>query len=176
MKALVLVDYEWGLAKKGRLPFHLKEDLRRFREVTINGTIVMGRKTLESFPDGKPLPNRTNIVLSRDKNYKVEGAIVVNSIEELKEELLKHDDDSTYLVGGEAIYKELLNECSDVIVTWVHKTVGCDQFFPNLFNMDYEWIEWGAEVGDPLYDEVEDVHYEYIIFCNRKFYNEEELI
>ena len=176
MKALVLTDYEFGIAKKGRLPFHIKEDLKRFKEATTNGVIVMGRKTLESFPDGKPLPNRTNIVLSRDKDYKVDGAIVVNSIEELKEELLKYDDDSTYLVGGECIYKELLDECSDVIVTWVHKTVGCDQFIPNLYDMEDKWIEWGAEVGDPLYDEVEDVYYEYVIFCNRKFYEEDELI
>ena len=176
MKALVLADYDWGIAKKGRPPYHLKEDLQRFKEQTTGGVVVMGRKTLESLPGGKPLKDRTNIVLSRNKDYKVEGAIVLNSIDELKEELKKYDDDSTFIIGGEEIYKALISECSDVIVTWAHSVADCDQFFPNLFDMEEEWIEWGAEVGEPIYDEVEDVHYEYIIFCNRKFYNEEELL
>ena len=93
----------------------------------------MGRKTLESFPDKKPLRNRTNIVLTTDVNYQVEGATVVHSVEKLRKELEKYDTDNVYVIGGGSIYKTLLDDCDTALVTYIdYEFDDADTFFPNL--------------------------------------------
>ena len=91
MDAIVNVTENWGIGLKNRLLVSISADLRRFRALTEGKTVVLGRKTLESFPGGLPLKNRTNIVLTRNENYKVKDAIIVHSIEELMEEVRDHD-------------------------------------------------------------------------------------
>lgn len=175
MKAIVVVDSNWGIAKNGKLLFHIKKDLKRFKEITEGRVVVMGRKTFESLPGKKPLSNRTNIIVTRNKNYKVDGGIVVNSIQELKKELNKYFSEDVYLIGGAELYKELLNECSDVVVTYVHKDYKADKFFHNLSN-DKNWEEWLAtSKGNSIqtesyYDEVEDVEYDFLVYRNLKMY------
>ena len=172
MKAIVAVDFNWAIAKNGKLLFKIKEDMRRFQCITMNRVVVMGRKTLESLPNQKPLPSRTNIVLSRDKDYSVRGATVVHSLDELREELKQYDSEDVYVIGGEDLYAQLLDECTDVLVTFVHKEYDGDQFFPNLFEREDEWEEYGDTIGKAEYDLAADCYYEYILFTNKKLYNE----
>ena len=172
MKAIVAVDFNWSIAKNGKLLFKIKEDMRRFQCITMNRVVVMGRKTFESLPNQRPLPNRTNIVLSRDKDYTIRGAKVVHSLDELREELKQYDTENVYIIGGEDLYAQLLDECTDVLVTFVHKEFDGDQFFPNLFEREDEWDEYGDTIGKAEYDPVVDAYYEYILFTNKKLYNQ----
>ena len=111
MNLIVAVDKNWAIGKSNKLLVSIPADMKFFRETTMGNVVVMGRKTLESFPGGQPLKKRTNIVLTKDKNYKVKDAIVVNSIEELLEELKKYNSESIYVIGGESIYRQLLPYC-----------------------------------------------------------------
>lgn len=137
LKAIVVVDEKWNIGKDGDLLVHLPKDLKRFKEITQGQFIIMGRKTLESLPGGKPLPQRTNIVLTRDKNYKNENVIVVNSFDALFKMidiLSQTAPDKDFIVcGGGEIYKALLNNTSEVAVTKIHHNFeGADTQFPNL--------------------------------------------
>ena len=114
---------------------------------------VMGRKTLESFPGGLPLKNRTNIVLTRNQNYKVKDAIIVHSIEELMEELKKYPAEDVYCIGGDTIYKQLLPYCDVAQVTKIDFAYIADSYFPNL-DEDPEW-HVAAESEEQTYFDLE---------------------
>jgi dihydrofolate reductase len=106
----------------------------------------MGRKTLESFPNKMPLPKRTNIVLTKNKDYNAHGAIVVGNKEELLEELAEYDSDEIYIIGGESIYNMMLPYCDTAYVTKLDYTYDADTFFPNLDQMeDWEIVEESEE-------------------------------
>ncbi len=114
-------------------------DQKFFRETTTGKVVVMGRKTLESFPNSAPLKNRTNIVLTRNPDYKVKDAIVVHNMDELHEELKKYKSEDIYIIGGEKIYRQLLDECDVAHITKVNFDYDADAFFPNLDeNPDWE--------------------------------------
>lgn len=98
--------------------------------------VVMGRKTLESFPGGQPLKNRTNIVITSDSDYKVKDAIVVPSIEAAVEELKKYEEEDIYVIGGESIYRQMLPFCKTAYVTKIDHAYDADTFFPNLDEME----------------------------------------
>ena len=100
MNLIVAVDKNWGIGKNNKLLVSIPSDMKFFRNETNGKVVVMGRKTLESFPNGMPLKNRTNIVLTRDQNYQVKDTIVVHDIPELLEELKKYPDDQIYVIGG----------------------------------------------------------------------------
>jgi dihydrofolate reductase len=120
----------------------------------------MGRKTLESFPGGQPLKKRTNIVLTRDKNYKVKDAIVVNTVDELLQELKKYDEEEIYVIGGESIYKQMLPYCKVAHVTKINHAYEADTYFPNLDEKD-EWVVTGVSDEQTYFDlEYEFVRYE----------------
>lgn len=138
MNLIVAVDKNWAIGNKNKLLVSIPADMKNFRTVTTGNVIVMGRKTLESFPQGQPLPNRVNIVLTKDANYKVNGAIVVHSMEELSEELAKYTDQEIYVIGGESIYRQMLSMCDKAIVTKIDEAYEADTYFPNLDEMD-EW-------------------------------------
>ena len=138
MKAIVCVDKKWGIGKNNKMLFHLPEDLKFFKEKTWGKTVVMGYNTFLSLPNRKPLPNRKNIVLSRKKNLKIDGASVVNSVEELLS-ILGNDTSNVFLIGGEIIYKELLNFCGEAYVTRVNANGNAEKFFPNI-DENPEWI------------------------------------
>src|SRR5699024_5597949 len=110
-----------------------------FRQTTTGKVVVMGRKTLESFPNGMPLKNRTNIVLSGNQNYQVKDAVVVHSEDELMEELEKYDTDDIFVIGGESVYRMMLPHCDTVYVTKIDRAFQADTFFPDLDEMD-EWV------------------------------------
>ena len=120
MRAIVNADRNWGIGFRNGLLVHIPSDMRFFREKTTDNVVVMGRKTLESLPGGRPLSDRDNIVLSRDAGLKVKGAAVVPSVEELEGLLSDMDPDRVYVIGGAEIYRLLLPLCDTVYVTRVY--------------------------------------------------------
>lgn len=130
MKAIVAVDKNWGIGKNNDLLFSIPEDMKFFRQTTLNKVVVMGRKTLESFPNKSPLKNRVNIVLSSSLNK--DGCIIVNNIEELKEKIKEFDGDDVFVIGGATVYKLLLPYISTALVTKVDADGGATVFFENL--------------------------------------------
>jgi len=110
MNLIVAADKNWGIGKDNKLLVSIPSDMKFFRQETMGKVVVMGRKTLESFPNGLPLKNRTNVVLTSDKNYQVKDAVIVHSIDEVLEELKKYDDDEIYVIGGGKVYEELEEE------------------------------------------------------------------
>ena len=117
MNLIVAADKNWGIGKDNKLLVSIPSDMKFFRQETMGKVVVMGRKTLESFPNGLPLKNRTNVVLTSDKNYQVKDAVIVHSIDEVLEELKKYDDDEIYVIGGGKVYEELLPYCDVALVT-----------------------------------------------------------
>ena len=138
MNLILSADKNWGIGYKNKLLVSIPSDMKFFRETTTGHVVVMGRKTLESFPGGRPLKNRTNIVLTRDRNYQAPGAILVHSLEELMEELKKYDSQDIYVIGGGAIYALLLPYCDTAYVTKINFAYQADTWFPNLDQMP-EW-------------------------------------
>lgn len=132
MNLIVAVDKNWAIGKDNKLLVSIPDDMKFFRETTTGKVVVMGRKTLESFPNSKPLPNRVNIVLTRDKAYDAKGAVVVHSKEELDNELKKYNTDDIFIIGGESIYRLMLDECDRAFVTYVDYGYDADTYFPNL--------------------------------------------
>lgn len=146
MQAIVAADRNWGIGNKNRLLVSIPSDMKFFREKTTGKVIVMGRKTLESFPGGKPLKNRVNIVLSGNREYTVKDAVVVHTEEELKEELKKYKEEEIFVVGGESVYRMLLPLCSTVYVTKIDRVFEADTFFPNLDEKkEWKMTEEGEE-------------------------------
>ena len=146
MNLIVAVDKNWGIGKNNKLLTSIPADMKFFVSKTTGNVVVMGRKTLESFPNKKPLKNRVNIVLTRNPDYQVEGAIVVRSDEELQVELAKYDSEKIFVIGGESIYKKMLNMCDVAYVTKMDYAYDADAHFPNLDEMDnWELAEVGEE-------------------------------
>ena len=115
----------------GKIPWYIPEDLQRFKKLTTNNIVIMGRKTFESLPkESKPLPNRLNIIISRNKNYKVDNCLVVNS---LSQALRKAGSDKkVFVIGGGEIYKEALKYADNIYVTEVDGEFKGDTYFPTL--------------------------------------------
>lgn len=138
MNLIVNADKNWGIGKNNELLVHIPNDMKMFRQTTIGKVVVMGRKTLESFPNGMPLPKRTNIVLTRDEKYNVKGAVIVHSKEELLEELKNYPEEDIFIIGGESIYRMMLSYCDTAHVTRTDYAYDADTYFPNLDEMP-EW-------------------------------------
>ena len=139
MNLIAAVDENWAIGKNNQLLVSIPADMKFFRTTTTGKVVVMGRKTLESFPNGLPLKNRTNIVLTHNPNYSVKDAIVVHSLDELHEELKKYNSEDIYVIGGEKIYEQLLDECDVAHITKIDFEYDADAYFPNLDeNPDWE--------------------------------------
>ena len=127
MRAIVAVDEKWGIGRENKLLFSVPKDMAFFRETTKGAVVVMGRKTLESFPGGRPLKNRVNVVLTRDKTPR-EGCLVANGVAEAFE-ILKKQSADIFVIGGSEVYRELLSYCGEVYVTKIEADGGADAFF-----------------------------------------------
>ncbi|MBP3421492.1 MAG: dihydrofolate reductase [Lachnospiraceae bacterium] len=138
MNLIVAVDKNWAIGNKNKLLVSIPNDMKNFRKTTTGNVIIMGRKTLESFPQSQPLANRVNIVLTANPNYKVNGATIVHSLDELMEELKQYTEQEIYVIGGESIYRQLLPYCKKAIVTKIDEAYEADTYFPNLDDME-EW-------------------------------------
>ena len=160
MNLIVAVDKNWAIGNQNKLLVSIPADMKFFRETTMDKVVVMGRKTLESFPNGLPLKKRTNIVITRDKNYQVKDAIVVHSVEEAVDELKKYSEEEIYVIGGESIYRQMLPYCKVAHVTKINHAYEADTFFPNLDEME-DWEVTGISDEQTYFDlEYEFVRYE----------------
>lgn len=144
MKAIVVVDENWSIGKDGGLLVHLSGDLKYFKQRTIGKTIVIGRKTLESFPGAKPLPGRPNLVLTRNPEYKPEGVQVFGSKEQLME-YIGDDTEDIFICGGANVYEQFLEDCDTFYVTKIYDSFPADRSFPNLDERDDMEITWESE-------------------------------
>ena len=137
MVAIVAVSENWGIGKGGELLFSLPTDMRRFRTLTSYMTVIMGRKTLESLPGGKPLPKRRNIVLT-SRTEPIEGVEIANSIEDVLALVEEDPAEEVYVMGGGQVYAALLPHCEKVLLTKVYASPEADAFFPDL-DADPAW-------------------------------------
>ncbi|HIV54037.1 MAG TPA: dihydrofolate reductase [Candidatus Mediterraneibacter norwichensis] len=146
MKAILSADRNWGIGNGNKLLVSIPSDMKFFRQTTTGKVVVMGRKTLESFPNGQPLKNRTNIVLTENPDYRVKDAVIVHSKEELLKTLEQYDTEDIYIIGGESIYRMMLPYCDTVLVTKIDRAFQADTFFPDLDKMEeWEMTEEGEE-------------------------------
>ncbi|MBO5238142.1 MAG: dihydrofolate reductase [Lachnospiraceae bacterium] len=147
MNAIVAVDNHWAIGNKGSLLVRIPMDQKMFRETTIGKVVILGRKTLATFPNGLPLQGRTNIVMSRNPNLKVKGAVVVHSKEELFEELKQYASEDIFVIGGSDIYDMLVPYCKTAYVTKIDYRYAADAYFPNLDEKpEWQMTEEGEEI------------------------------
>ena len=142
MRAILHADKEWGIGKNNGLMFRIPADMQFFKQTTTGNVVVMGSNTLKSFPGGKPLKDRLNIVLYPDGEDR-DDCLIVKSLEELFKEIKKYPPEKVFVIGGMMMYKTLLPYCSEVLVTKVEAVGGADAFFENLdenknFKLVYE--------------------------------------
>ena len=149
MNLIVAVDNHWAIGNKNQLLISIPNDHKHFREETTGKVVVLGRKTLETFPQGLPLKNRTNIILSTKKDFQVKDAIVVSDIEELEVNLANEDKSGVYVIGGETIYRQMLPYCDVAYITKIDYAYDADAHFPDLDN-DPEW-ELAEESDEETY-------------------------
>ncbi len=152
MQAILHCDRNWGIGKKNDLMFRLPLDMAFFRKTTLNKVVVMGSNTLLSFPEGKPLKKRVNIVLWPDgdkERAQRDGFILKESFSSLLDEIRKYDFSSVYVIGGAMMYKSLLPYCDKVLLTKVDADGGAEVFFENL-DENPDWVE--EERGDEIID------------------------
>jgi len=162
MNAIVAVDKHWAIGQNGDLLFSLPTDMKRFRTLTTGGTVIMGRKTLDSFPGGKPLPKRRNIVITRSPDFQREGAEVVSSLEAAVALAAGTEEDKLWVIGGGSVYAAMLPLCKRVFLTKVDAAANTpDTFFPDLDALP----NWEVEhVGDTV--EENGFTYRFIEYVN----------
>ncbi len=136
--------------------------MKFFRETTTGKVVIMGRKTLESFPNGLPLKNRTNIVLTQKKDFSVRDAVIVHSVAEALAEAGKADSDDVYVIGGESVYRQMLEYCSVAHVTKLDYTYEADTFFPNL-DEDPDWVIAAESEEKTCFD----VEYRFLMYVRK---------
>lgn len=159
MNIIAAVDNNWAIGNKDDLLVRIPNDQKFFREETTGKVVVLGRKTLATFPQGMPLPNRKNIILSQKPDFQVKNATVVHSVEELLEELKQYPSEDVYIIGGESVYRQLLPYCDVCHITKINKTYAADRYFPNLDHMP-EW-EITGESDEQTYFDLEYVFQKY---------------
>ena len=142
MKLILAADENWAIGKNGDLLCHLSGDLKYFKKRTLDKTVVMGRKTLESLPGAKPLPKRRNIVLTSKEDYNGNGAEIAHSEKELKELLKATSTDDVMIIGGGQVYRDFLPLCDTCYITKIHKTFDADTYFVNLDEDESFEVVW----------------------------------
>lgn len=146
MNIIASADQNWAIGKDNQLLVRIPDDMKRFRQMTTGNVVVMGRKTLESFPNQAPLKNRVNIVMTRNMDYQPKGVVIVHSVEELEKELEKHDTNDVFVIGGDSIYKQLLDMCDTAHITKIDYAYAADSYFPNLQEReDWQMVEESEE-------------------------------
>ena len=149
IKLICAISKNNVIGRANNLPWNIQEDLKRFKELTSNNIIVMGRKTYESI--GRPLPNRRNIVLSNNSDLRIENVEVVNSSQEILDLYNKNTDEKDlYIIGGTYIYELFLNNCEYLYLTYIDKEFEGDAYFPKI-----NWQEWKLINEEKKFDDVE---------------------
>lgn len=133
MIAIAAVDRNWAIGNKGQLLISLPEDQKGvFRKYTSGHTVIFGRKTLETFPGQRLLPNRANVIMSRNYDFQKDGALILHSTSELEDYLAMTADDEVYLIGGASLYISLIGLCDKAIITAIRAEFEADVYFPDL--------------------------------------------
>ena len=136
MRAIVAADEHWGIGKDNRLLVSIPQDMKFFRNETTGNVVIMGRKTLESLPGGRPLPKRTNVVVSRNPEFQPEGCVMASTTEEAVKKALvlagEGGSDDLMVIGGASIYEQLLPQSDTCYVTRIDAAFASDCSFPNL--------------------------------------------
>jgi len=166
MDVIVAYYQNWGIGKNGTQPIVLPEDRKHFQEITEGGTVVVGRKTLEDFPNGKPLKNRKTIVLTH-QDIKIEGAVVAHGVEEVL--ALVKDQPKVFVIGGASVYDALLPYCEKAYITKIYARPECDSFFKNLD----ESFEWAFESESKLMTSSAGYQYRYYVY--EKYYFQDNI-
>lgn len=156
ISAILAMDENRVIGKDNKLPWHLPADLKHFKEITTGNPILMGRKTYESI--GKPLPERTNIIITRDVNYAVAGCIVVTSLDHALQTAAAEGNKEIFIIGGAEVYKQLLPRINRIYLTLIHHTFQGDTYFPEL--NPKEWMEIEKVTHQP--DEKNPFSYSFI--------------
>lgn len=155
MNLIVAVDENWAIGKGGDQLVYIRADLKRFKELTTGHPVILGRKTLATFPGGRPLKGRRNLILSATPGYRVEGAEVFADADSL----LAAAPEDAFVIGGESVYRALLDRCDTAYVTKIQAAFPADRYFPDLdAHSDWEVVEQ----GDVL--EEEGIRFQYVTY------------
>ena len=138
MRLIAAADQRWGIGKDGRLLVSIPADMKYFQSVTSGHTVIMGRKTLESFPGGRPLKNRRNIVLTKQPDFRVEGVTAVPGVCEALDLVRGMNPEEVFCIGGAMIYRLFLPYCDTALITRIDHIYDADAFLPDLDN-DSAW-------------------------------------
>ena len=161
MNIIVCVSRDWGIGKDNQLLFHIPDDLKQFRALTLGKVVIMGHNTLKSLPGGKPLQGRTNIVLSRDPLLQIEGATVCHSVQEVLIEASAYAPSELFVIGGASVYQTFLPYCRHALITRVDANPEADAFFPDLL----EYPQWKIR-QESDFMEYEGLSYQYVEYVN----------
>lgn len=163
MILMLAVDENFSIGLDGDLLFHLKKDLRRFKETTMGKTLVMGRKTMDSLPGGHPLKGRRHIVVTNNPAYSNKDAIILTDIDKLSDLIkeLGEDEKEVFLVGGASLVSQLLDSCHKALITKVHKVYDkFDAAIPNLDKLaNWKLVEKSDLIEEKQGDETYSFHY-----------------
>lgn len=163
MNSILSADRNWAIGRDNQLLFHISGDMRRFRALTSGGTVIMGRKTLDSLPGGNPLPNRRNLIVTRNTDFSRQGVEVFHSTEDVLA-AVHVDSDDVWVIGGGSVYAALLSRCKEVYVTKVDAEIhDADTFFPNLDKLS----GWSASSVSPPESE-NGLTYQYVTYRNER--------
>lgn len=159
MNLIFSADDNWGIGRDNNLLFYAKGDMKRFREMTTGNVVIMGRKTLESLPKSRPLPNRENIVLTTDTGFAVQDAAVCNSVGDLLAHIKAYDSRRLFVIGGEQIYKALLPYCDTAYITRFFAKSEADRFMPDFDALD----DWRKSEMSEIFEE-NGLSYQFITY------------
>lgn len=161
-KLIASADKNWGIGKDNRLLVQIPSDMKRFREMTTGNIIVMGRKTLESLPGGLALQGRTNVVLTKDHKFQAKNVIIKHDVESLVE-FLEQQEADVYVIGGESIYRQLLEYCDTAYITRIDHAYVADAYLPDL-DKDEQW-EMVSESDEHTYF---DLEYTFVVYQRKR--------
>ena len=159
MNVIVAVDQNWAIGKDGDQLVYLSEDLKRFKSLTTGHPVILGRKTLATFPGGRPLKGRRNLILSRNTDFAPEGAEVFSDVETLRAAA----PEDAFVIGGASVYRQLLPWCDTAYVTKIDRAFPADCYFPDL-EQDPAWER--TEESAPL--EQDGIVYRYVTYRRKK--------
>lgn len=159
MNVIVAVDQNWAIGKDGDQLVYLSEDLKRFKSLTTGHPVILGRKTLATFPGGRPLKGRRNLILSRNTDFAPEGAEVFSDVETLRAAA----PEDAFVIGGASVYRQLLPWCDTAYVTKIDRAFPADCHFPDL-DQDPAWER--TEESAPL--EQDGIIYRYVTYRRKK--------
>ena len=164
MNAIVVTDKQWAIGRSGDLLFSLPGDMKHFRTLTTGGTVIMGRKTLETFPGGKPLKGRRNIVITRNSDFTRDGCDIVGCYDQALELTVDPEDDDVWVIGGGSVYTALLCRCKRAYLTIIDAVAeNSETFFPNLDKLPGWEIK---EESEPMTEN--GITFRFVTYINNK--------